>query len=160
MEKDIQLLQTACALASVKVRDTISSLRGSPIGMKGLSPSLKSLARDVQSQTRVEIRAHVEDVGEPPPTTVLAVYQVVKEALLNAIKHSRASIVDVRVSAEPGVIRVCVEDDGIGFDPDTECRNHFGLLIMRERAEAVGGMLHVESSSESGTIIAGRFPTT
>jgi two-component system nitrate/nitrite sensor histidine kinase NarX len=83
------------------------------------------------------------------------VLRIVQEALTNARKHSRANMVRVLLSEDnAGRFRVIIEDDGIGFTPGAEDRDtdrHFGLAIMRERAEAVGAALGVESEPGEGT---------
>ena len=83
-----------------------------------------------------------------------ALYRVVQEAMTNVARHARATRVDVLAERRGDRVLVMVEDDGVGFEPDRVQRgDHFGLLGMRERAEALGGTLTVESAPGAGTTI-------
>jgi signal transduction histidine kinase len=82
-----------------------------------------------------------------------SVYRIVQEAAFNVVKHAGASRMEISVDASSGCLRVCVEDDGHGFPSDSspvDQAGHLGLISMVERAEAIGGQLHI-SSSENGT---------
>jgi len=87
----------------------------------------------------------------------LLAYQVVRETLTNAVKHSGASQVSfsVHVVGDDGEwIRVVVEDDGCGFQPDEVDKDtHFGLQLLAERVDAVGGRFRVATDRGGGTRI-------
>ncbi len=89
-------------------------------------------------------------------------FYLVAEALNNAIKHANAQIIRVRLYREDDMAILEVEDDGLGFDPDTleELRltGHYGILNMSERAELLGGHLDLVSQPGQGTRIQVRFP--
>ncbi|MEE8353054.1 MAG: response regulator [Dehalococcoidales bacterium] len=91
-----------------------------------------------------------------------AVYHVVREALANARKHSGASRVSVRVEFGDTTLKVCVRDDGRGFQPESrhwQSRDgHIGLRSMRERVRMLGGSLSVDSGRRSGTAISFSIP--
>ncbi|RYI89836.1 MAG: hypothetical protein EON47_21630, partial [Acetobacteraceae bacterium] len=81
---------------------------------------------------------------------------VVQEALTNVLKHARARTVSVLLERRDDGLRLIVEDDGDGFDPDAapgDARPHLGLSGMRERLQLVGGSLEVESAPGSGTTL-------
>ena len=83
-----------------------------------------------------------------------ALYRVVQEAMTNVVRHARATRVDVLVERRGDRIRVMVEDDGVGFEPDqVQDGDHIGLLGLRERAEALGGTLTIESAPGAGTTV-------
>jgi signal transduction histidine kinase len=158
LDKDVPLLNLTIGAASKNLRSAIGRLRNSPIGVRGLASTLRRLGRDLESQTRVHITQSVDDVRIQDPSLQLTVYQVAKEAITNAVRHSRATQVKVLLSQEADAVRLSVEDDGVGFDPRSSQDDHFGLLIMRERTESVGGLLMIDSRYGEGTIIAARFP--
>ena len=90
----------------------------------------------------------------------LLAYQVAREALRNALRHSNASVIKVDVSDREGDLRISVEDDGVGFDPDSiNTHVHFGLGLIRERVELVGGVLQIESMRGQGTLIVAKLPS-
>jgi signal transduction histidine kinase/ligand-binding sensor domain-containing protein len=83
---------------------------------------------------------------------------VVKEALNNAVKHSRAGQILVSASLEGSVLSICVIDDGEGFDPGTTAVGADGLRNMRERMAGVGGELGIASEAGRGTRVELRLP--
>lgn len=84
-----------------------------------------------------------------------------QEAIVNAIAHGHASEVQVQLRSDGRLVRLEVSDDGSGIDAsELEAGLHFGLVGMRERAEALGGRLEVESHLGQGTRIAIELPCT
>jgi signal transduction histidine kinase len=77
--------------------------------------------------------------------------RVVQEALNNVRKHANAHHVLVRLSARDGGMEVSIHDDGAGFTLKEELQGHFGMDIMNERAESIGGRLDVVSAPRRGT---------
>ena len=117
----------------------------------GLGPALKTLAR--RSRIPVELDADLE--GRLPEPVEVAAYYVVSEALTNAAKYATASVVRVAVETRQGMLRVVVEDDGIGgADP----AGGSGLQGLKDRAEAIGGRMSVESPTGSGTWLRVELP--
>jgi signal transduction histidine kinase len=84
-----------------------------------------------------------------------ALIRIVREAVSNAGRHGRAGRVDVELGANGGTAcRLRIVDDGTGFDPGlVEPGRGFGLVSMRERAEALGGRFRLVSSPGAGTEI-------
>jgi PAS domain S-box-containing protein len=81
-------------------------------------------------------------------------YRIVQEALANVMRHAQANNVGILLERVEGRVKLFVEDDGVGFDPElSETRGRLGLVGMRERADMVGGTLTVESYPGSGTSI-------
>jgi signal transduction histidine kinase/ligand-binding sensor domain-containing protein len=82
----------------------------------------------------------------------------VKEALHNAVKHSRGTKVHLLVTIERGELKVVVEDDGAGFSPDPVRAGSNGLMNMRERMAALGGGIEFETSVQNGARVELRLP--
>jgi signal transduction histidine kinase len=99
-----------------------------------------------------------------PPDVHIAMYRIAQEALNNALKHARASQITLVLrrtdasnngSQEPHhCVALTVRDNGRGFDPERVVGDHFGLGIMRERAQAIGATLTIESTPGMGTQIS------
>jgi signal transduction histidine kinase len=104
---------------------------------------------------RTDIPVIVTVVGERvlPSTVQVALYRVCQEGLNNIAKHARASRAEIDLKFEAGEVDLSVADDGIGFDPDHTPSGHYGLSIMRERAETVGASLLVRSQPGHGAKI-------
>lgn len=91
----------------------------------------------------------------------LSLYRIAQESLHNAMTHSRADVVTVRLIAEHGEVAVEIEDDGVGFDlGSASTPDHMGLHNMHERMESVNGTLTIVSSVGHGTKIRGVVPLT
>jgi PAS domain S-box-containing protein len=92
---------------------------------------------------------------EPPTATRLILFRIVQEALNNARRHGKASLVAVSLNRHAGGFDVVIEDDGIGFDvqaAQAATHGHSGLSSMAERAEVAGGWCRVESRSGRTTV--------
>jgi signal transduction histidine kinase len=160
LEEDLPTLPGATEAASESMRALIRSLRDSPLGTGGLAETLRLVVRYMEQESTARIALSCERVGATPLVQLLA-YQVTREALRNALRHSKASEVMIGVVDQDGDLRITVEDDGIGFDPESvDQKTHFGLALMRERIEIAGGVLYVDSRIGEGTRIIARLPST
>ncbi|MDF2155313.1 nitrate/nitrite two-component system sensor histidine kinase NarQ [Vibrio sp. CAU 1672] len=86
--------------------------------------------------------------------------QLIREATINAIKHSHAKHIDVQCLESDGKVCVTVSDDGIGFEQQNEKVNHYGISIMQERAARLNGELHVEALPQRGCTVRLEFRQT
>jgi len=159
LEDDVPELLSATEQASEATQGLIRDLRHSRLGPDGLLGTIHSLIRDVETAFPGRIQLEVEDVGGSPIVQLLA-YQILREALRNAVRHAHASLIQVSLSREGPDMRITVEDNGQGFDPETvDADRHFGLLLIRERVELAGGVLNVRSRIGEGTEIIARLPS-
>jgi signal transduction histidine kinase len=98
-----------------------------------------------------------------PAPIEITLYRVLQEAMTNIAKHANAERITVALEADPGGVRLVVEDDGTGFDdaatvtPERPTRG-FGLLGIRERLAAVGGSLTIETAPNRGTALFCQIP--
>jgi ligand-binding sensor domain-containing protein len=105
-------------------------------------------------------RSIVEVQGAPVPLKPIAREEIVwiaREAITNSCRHSKAGNLEVQVIFTPGNFRLLIQDDGVGLGADAflaHYRGHFGLVSMRERAEAIGGRFSVRSEAGHGTQIS------
>lgn len=90
----------------------------------------------------------------------LAAYRIAQEALTNALRHAGATRIEVTLRSADNQLLVEVRDNGHGFAPAVEAdkADSFGLLSMRQRAEALGGALHIGPDSDTGTLVAATLP--
>lgn len=111
-------------------------------------------------QTELIIADLLADV-EFGPNVEAQLMRIVQEALTNVRKHARAQCVWITFEIGNGQAQVAIEDNGRGFDPaliSPVDERHFGLRIMRERAEEVGGSIQVRSKPDQGTRVAVKVP--
>ena len=135
----------------------IYGLRHSQVGHAGLLGSLALLSEHLHDRSGIRFVTDLEAGLQVPAEVELAIYQIAREAMVNATNHSRADTIWVSLTRAEGDFELRVLDNGIGFDPKARVDKHFGLELMHERAASVGGEIQVESSAGSGTLILGRF---
>ncbi|MDD5678583.1 MAG: PAS domain S-box protein [Kiritimatiellae bacterium] len=127
----------------------------------GLVPALSDLAQKLQKQHNLPIQ--VKDTEQPKPVdkTIQGIlFQATRELILNALKHAGKCAITVTVSRKNDQLRICVADNGFGFNVPEEGhfvfhRNGgFGLFAIRERLERIGGSLAIRSQAGAGTIVS------
>lgn len=127
---------------------------------EGLVAALSKHAESLKLE-RPEIKLEAGEYRPQPLDVEIALFRIAQEALNNTIKHAAAAQVTVQLTVARAAVRLQVEDDGVGFEP--ERRNSrpaegFGLRTMRERAEALGGRLEIRSIPGQGTAVNARLP--
>jgi PAS domain S-box-containing protein len=140
------------------VRGVIAELRPEALQEFGLGAALRTLSETTRRRFgfRLEVSAPEEDLRLPPPVEA-ALYRICQEAIANAARHAGAKRVAIIIRARARGAGLCIADDGRGFDPAAlrgQVRPaHWGLLMMRERADSVGATLRVRSAPGEGTAI-------
>ncbi len=150
--------------AYVDVREGIFGLRASAHLSGSLKDGLREYLEKFSRQSGVTVRLDApEDFrAELPPRTEIQMVRVIQEALANVRKHSKATAAQVKLEEREGQLRVSIEDDGRGFDPERpEAKTDlsYGLDTMRERLREIGGELLVESAPGRGTLVVATAPT-
>jgi signal transduction histidine kinase len=155
-------LEEACQQAYSSVRELIATLHVTVSSGAELLRALQGWLEEYRRQGDAQVELEVE--GEAPPLgaeTASQLLRIVQEALTNVRKHARASRVKVRFAREGDEAMVVVEDNGQGFDLarlNGEGRRSFGLQVMRERAQSVGGSVQIDSRPGHGTTVRIRLP--
>lgn len=149
--------------ASTNVREAIYNLRTDMVSGPGLIPALEEYARIYRAYYAMDVRLAVESgyIDKLDRAVHVQIIRILQEALANARKHASAREVWIRINQNPCECSFCVEDNGNGFDTrqlSMADRPHFGLQMMRERAESIGGSLELDSDPGSGTRVKVRVP--
>jgi signal transduction histidine kinase len=131
----------------------IHELRPMALGDKGLVVAIQAYAADWSRQSNIEAAVRARGACVLAPDIEHALLRVTQEALANVARHSQASAVTVELDLAPNAVTLTIGDNGRGFDTSTAPRG-VGLESMRERLEALGGRLRVESNPGVGTTIA------
>jgi signal transduction histidine kinase/HAMP domain-containing protein len=137
--------------ALAEMRTLLLELRPAALVDAEVGDLLRQLAESITGRARVPVTLEIEGKCVLPPEVKVALYRIAQEALNNIAKHSGASQATVSVHGEPQRVKLRISDDGRGFDPGYVPPDHLGLGIMRERAEAVGANLRIESQPGQGT---------
>ena len=134
------------------LRELIHELHPVALDRDGLAAALEALLSHTANREGLLARLHVVPEGATPSLTrseALAVYRILEETMRNVVDHAQATSVTVVVRARPRV-SVRVRDDGCGFNPSA-ARGGFGLATMRERAQLIGAVIHLDSTIGDGT---------
>ncbi len=144
-----------------EVRQSIFGLRTFVSRGLGLVPTLTEYLHEFSAHNGISVDLEVADGGVDrlPPATEIQIVRIIQEALSNVRKHARTDHAWVRLQQNGDRVQVVIEDHGKGWDaltlPD---RMHFGLQVMRERAEGLGGGLRIDSMPGQGTRVVATLP--
>jgi signal transduction histidine kinase len=153
--------------ALAEMRTLLLELRPAALMDSNLRDLLRQLTDAVTGRTGLPVALEIEGQCVPPPDVLVALYRIAQEALNNVVKHAHPSHIGVKLRVLPlhsaGAeeqaqgIELQVMDDGRGFDPARVRSGGLGLNILRERAQAIGAELKIESQPGEGTQITARW---
>jgi signal transduction histidine kinase len=157
-EMDPRLTDSLSIVADMNetIRNIIADLRPAVLDDFGLLAAIQSHSDRFSKRTGLHITIHGdEDMPRLPGFAEITLYRIVQEALTNVAKHAQAQNVLILLKQSDTAVLMEITDDGTGFDPVgsryAKETGAWGLLNMRERAEAIGGTLSVESAIGKGT---------
>lgn len=141
---------------TVCIRDLMAELHPAVLDDYGLLAALHWYGERFSARTGIMIVLEGKELTPRLPLEVeIALFRIAQEALTNVVKYAQTDRVTVTLDRMTGGARLTIVDEGVGFDPKTlyqlKERSGWGLITMRERAEAVGGRLLMESSPGKGT---------
>jgi signal transduction histidine kinase len=148
----------------MEARRSVQALRPEPLVDSRLPEAVSELGRRWSETSGVPIRIEVTGEVRPMlPELEVTLFRVTQEALSNAGKHARASLVGLTLSYSDDMVMLDVRDDGVGFDPlcDREKASDgtgFGMSAMKQRLRRVAGTLTVESAPGEGTAVNAQVP--
>jgi signal transduction histidine kinase len=139
------------------LRNLLSELRPPAIDEHGLARALKLHGDAIAKEHHLSVSVDTQVDHRLAPELETIIYRIVQEALNNVIKHAQADHVWIQLVGDEDSVKLTVHDDGVGFLPAQAAQlvkeGHFGLAGMRERVEAGGGQLEVDSRPGGGTTI-------
>ncbi len=138
-------------------RRIIEDLRPSSLSNLGLVAALEIQAREFADRSGLAVDFELDTVGLKP-SAELMIYRLVQEAFTNIAKYAQARRIEVKLWAHDGQVHASVRDDGVGFDTDLPRTSAHGLLGMRYRVEAEGGVMTLTSAPGQGTCVEVRLP--
>ena len=143
-----------------KVRNFIFELRPMMLDDLGLVPTLKKYSDAFKEQSGLDVNIVVTGAERRlEPYLEVMVFRAVQELLGNASRHSQATSLKVQVDLGNDIIRVSVDDNGKGFDPEIlKQSSNLGLKLIRERAEMLGGSFEIDSAAGTGARISFSVP--
>jgi signal transduction histidine kinase len=148
----------ALTVALEETQSLTSELSSPVLAVLGLETALAQYLKQVTGK-RHGLCTEFHDDGRPKPLSEdvrSILFRDVRELLVNVAKHARASRVRLSIERSARTVRVCVHDDGIGFDPNPtswDLRRGFGLLSIQEGLERLGGRMVIRSDHDHGTVV-------
>ena len=160
IEESARLVMSCADQIYDGVHRLISQLRPLALDRFGLRDALQDLLGDWRMRhpnagLTLSMSGPFDGLGDDLST---AVYRIVQEAVNNAVRHAQASRIEVKVEASDDSLQLEVSDDGIGRVDQFHAPGHFGVLGMRERAQALGGTFSLEQIEPTGVRIRVSFP--
>ena len=143
--------------AMAEMRALLAELRPSTMTDADLGDLLRLLGNAFTGRTNIPAKVTVVGQGALPADVQVAIYRICQEALNNVAKHAGASKLEIVLKHKDNAVELSIRDDGQGFDPERTTSGHYGLGMMRERAEATGALLSVTSQPGHGTELTIRW---
>jgi len=155
-------LSTLAESAYEEARQSIVNLRTRVSRSLGFIPTLAKYLHEFSAQQAIPMEFEAPKDSPIPlsPAAETQIMRIIQEALTNIRKHAAASRARVQIRCQDGILRLCIEDDGRGWDlaATPSQPSHIGLDSMRERAEMLGGRLHIDTAPGRGTRITAEVP--
>lgn len=139
--------------AMAEMRALLAELRPSTLIDSDLGDLLRQLGSAIEARTNLPVFVTVPPELTLPAEVQVAFYRICQEALNNIAKHAKAGKVVMDLRQDDAVVDLRIYDDGQGFDVEQKISGHYGLGMMRERADAAGLLLTITSQSGHGTEI-------
>jgi GAF domain-containing protein len=148
---DVDELREELAATRRELRDLSQGVHPSILVEVGLGAAIRALAR----RSPLPVRVHMGAEDRLPSSAEITAYYVAAEAFTNAAKHANASAVDILIEEADGTLTVQVRDDGVG---GADASRGSGLTGLRDRVEAVGGSMTLDSTAGAGTVLTVVLP--
>lgn len=156
----VEALREVVASAMQGVRRLARALRPPVLDDLGLTPAIASLVQDLRQHTEIAAEFQADGLDQRLSLQIeVVLYRIAQEALTNVARHARAGHVLVSLARDGRLLRLSVEDDGVGFDvASSRASGGLGLFGIQERLSLVGGSLHIHSRPGKGTRVVAEVP--
>lgn len=159
-QEDLQAMADTADAVLDKLRNLSTLLRPPQLDALGLEAALRWHAGILMRNSPVQLELDIHELPQRPEREVeQACFRIAQEGLTNVLRHARARTVSLSLDSgdgDGGGLQLRIEDDGRGFEPADA--SGLGLVIMRERAQSVGGQLRIDAAPGRGTRIHLQLP--
>lgn len=145
-------LRDLTAGAQAEMRTLLLELRPEALAETPLPDLLGHLLKGVAGREMLSVSSHIDTDCNPPLDVKIALYRIAQEALNNIARHADAQTVTLKLHCTDAIC-LTIHDEGCGFDPACVPPDRLGQRSMRERADAIGARLSVESAPGQGTTV-------
>lgn len=159
-KEELESLKLSATQAFQKVRDFIFELRPMMLDDLGLAPTVRRYVDAMRSIPGTSIQLTVTGMERRlEPYLEVMVFRAIQELLGNAVRHSQASEVRLQMDMGDHALKVMIDDNGKGFDPEIlKERTNMGIKVIRDRLEMIGGEFQLDTRIGEGTRIAFTIP--
>lgn len=151
--RQVQLIEEMAAVAQSEMRALLLHLRPVHLDGKSLGQALYVLIEELQQKVPMNIQLEVDESIKLHADAEDHLFRIAQEALSNALRHSKAERMDIKLQRCGDEVHMIILDDGIGFDVEAKKSASYGLLTMAERVQELGGGLELNSKIGEGTSI-------
>ena len=163
--RELRLMRTHITTVLNEVREMLFDIRVGEDSRSSIDAAIEELADRINNRSPLEVKvfvsADLKDALTPDPALTNEVWLIIKEAMLNAERHSQATQVEVRGRIRADHLLLSVADNGRGFNASDANPDSFGLTGMQERAIAIEAELNIQSPitpSDIGTLVSLKVP--
>jgi len=149
--------------AILTLRETIWAVSHQELTMEDFADRFKQYVlkmTEFNQELKITFKETINNNIPLSPVNALNTFRICQEAFHNALKHSQCTHIIIDFKAEESNLKFTIIDDGIGFDPNREKDEHYGLANMKSRAAEMNGKLTIESSLNKGTTLILKVPYT
>ena len=161
--RDIEEMRSYIAKEFDNIKNITKELRPGVLYELGLYKAIMQYAEEIKFNHDIGVEIFTAGMQEfkADEYTEINIYRIFQEAFSNIIRHSNATAVKIAINFENCIFSAIIEDNGKGFKPDKADKNkneNFGIIGMKERAEILGGSLHIRTKAGQGTMVSFNIP--
>jgi two-component system, NarL family, sensor histidine kinase LiaS len=146
------------SVAQSEMRALLMHLRPVHLEGKRLSDALRDLLNELRAKVPIEIDLEMDDGIAMSKGIEDHLFRIVQEALSNALRHAKATRLELKLLQRQEAVRLLIRDNGVGFDPQEKNQASYGLSTMQERVTEIGGSFSIVTAPSQGTRIDIRVP--
>lgn len=156
LEDKLSLTESLLSKAIADLRDLSKSLNGEKITDLGLQAAIEHELALIEKALPIKTSLQTNETDFTlDDRQVIVVFRMIQEVLNNILKHAHATAIDVTITALETETRVCLKDNGVGFEPERleEAKTGIGLKNMKQRASDINGTVTIETAPGQGTTV-------
>lgn len=158
MDKDPIRAKLEVASSRKKIKDIISEMRETIYDLRpmafddiGWESAIDKLYHDITDKNDINVTFDIDPIKELDQISEISIYRIINEACTNVVKHAKAKHLKVEIHKVMEEIHINICDDGIGIK-ESDSKNHFGMTMIKERVNLLGGELKIITGSNGTTI--------
>ncbi|ADG06103.1 HAMP domain-containing sensor histidine kinase [Kyrpidia tusciae] len=156
--QQIRLIEEMASVAQSEMRALLLHLRPVHLEGKHLAQALIELLQEFRAKLPLDIVWRIDETLRLPPGIEEQLFRIAQEALSNVLRHAKATRLEVALVRRPRMVRLQIQDNGVGFDSGENKHASYGLSSIRERVHTIGGTFHLVTAPGQGTRIDVRIP--